>query len=221
MTTAQQNREAQRRYRERNAEAVKAKARAQAAKYRSQNAHLDVLEAVTNVEAFWSRVDVGNEDACWNWKGPKTDRAYGVYAPLPGVLLRAHRVAYALHNGGIDDAMLVCHRCDNPSCCNPKHLFLGTSSDNMRDMVAKGRNKPINGESNPSAKLTAEQARAIYLDPRTNREIADAYGVAGSLASLIRRRKVWAEATADLPEPPARKTGPRRLSNAELQAITS
>ena len=78
MTTTEQNREAQRRYRERNAEAVKAKARAQAAKYRSQNAHLGVLEAVTNVEAFWSRVDVGNEDVCWDWTGPKTDRAYGV-----------------------------------------------------------------------------------------------------------------------------------------------
>jgi len=221
MKTAEQNREAQRRYRERHAEAVKAKARAQAAKYRSQNAHLGVLEAVTNVEAFWSRVGMVEEDACWPWTGSKTERGYGVYAPLPGVLLRAHRVAYALHNGGIDDSMLVCHRCDNPSCCNPKHLFLGTGSDNMRDMVAKGRNKPISGERNPSAKLTTEQVRAIYLDPRTNVEIAAAYGVAGSLASLIRRRKVWAEATADLPEPPARKTGPRRLSNAELQAITA
>ena len=206
MTTAQQNREAQRRYRERNAEAVKAKARAQAAKYRSQNAHLGVLEAVTNVEAFWSRVDVGDEDACWNWKGPKTDRAYGVYAPLPGVLLRTHRVAYALHNGNIDDALMVCHRCDNPSCCNPKHLFLGTGSDNMRDMVAKGRNKPIKGEKNHYAKLNAEQARAIYLDPRTNREIAEAYGVASSLASLIRCRKIWVDATADLPDFPRRKS---------------
>jgi hypothetical protein len=220
MTTAEQNREAQRRYRERNAEAIKAKARVQAAKYRSQNAHLGVLEAVTNVEAFWSRVDVGNEDACWNWTGPKTDRSYGLYAPLPGVLLRAHRVAYALHNGGIDDAMLVCHRCDNPSCCNPKHLFLGTNSDNMRDMVAKGRNNSINGERNPSAKLTAEQVRAIYLDPRTNRQIAEAYGVTSSLASLIRHRKIWAEATTDLPKLSRRKTG-KRLPDAELQAITA
>lgn len=209
MTTTEQNREAQRRYRERNAEAVKAKARAQAAKYRSQNAHLGVLEAVTNVEAFWSRVDVGNEDVCWDWTGPKTDRAYGVYSPLPGVLLRAHRVAYALHNGGINDAMLVCHRCDNPSCCNPKHLFLGTSRDNMRDMVAKGRNKSIKGERNPISKLTTEQVRLIYLDPRTNREISQAYGVASALASLIRRRKIWADATADLPDLPRRKSGPR------------
>ena len=220
MTTAEQNRSAQQRYRERTAEAVKAQARAQAAKYRSQNAHLSVLEAVTNVEAFWSRVDMTEEDACWSWMGPKTDRGYGVYAPLPGVLLRTHRVAYALHNGGIDDAMLVCHRCDNPICCNPKHLFLGTGSDNMQDMVAKGRNKPISGERNPSAKLTTEQVRTIYLDPRTNSEIANAYGIASSLASLIRLRKVWADATADLPELPRRKSGPRSLP-AHIQTLTT
>ena len=118
-------------------------------------------------------------------------------------------MAYALHNGGIDDALLVCHRCDNPSCCNPKHLFLGTGSDNMRDMVAKGRNKSIKGESNPISKLTTEQVRLIYLDPRTNREISQAYGVASALASLIRRRKIWADATADLPDLPRRKSGPR------------
>lgn len=221
MTTVEQNREAQRRYRKRHAKKVKAKARAKAAEYRSQNAHLGVLEAVTNVEAFWSRVGVAGEDACWPWTGSKTERGYGLYSPLPGVLLRTHRVAYALHNGGIDDALMVCHHCDNPSCCNPKHLFLGTGSDNMQDMVTKGRNKQINGESNPVAKLTAEQARLIYLDPRTNLEISNAYGIARSLASLIRRRKVWTEATADLPDLPRRKSGPRRLSNAELQAITT
>jgi hypothetical protein len=223
MTTTQQQREAQRRYRERNAEVLKAKLRAQGAKYRNQNAHLSVLEAVTNVEAFWSRVGVAEEDVCWPWTGPKTDRGYGLYAPLPGVVMRTHRVAYALHNGGIDDGLLVCHRCDNPSCCNPKHLFLGTNSDNMRDMVAKGRNKPLNGESNPNAKLTSEQARAIYLDPRTNQEIAAAYCVASSLVSLIRRRQVWVEATVNLPAQEPRKNGPkpRRLSNAELQGVTA
>lgn len=220
MTTAEQNRSARQRYRERNAEAVKAKARAQAAKYRSQNAHLSVLEAVTNVEAFWSRVDMTEEDDCWSWMGSKTDRGYGVYAPLPGVLLRTHRVAYALHNSGIDDAMMVCHRCDNPICCNPKHLFLGTNSDNVRDMVAKGRNKPTKGESSPLAKLTADQARAIYFDLRTNGEIANAYGIASSLASLIRLRKVWADATADLPELPRRKSGPRSLP-AHIQTLTT
>lgn len=219
MTTIEQKREAQRRYRERHAEKVKAKARAKAAEYRSQNAHLGVLEAVTNVDAFWSRVGMAEEDACWPWTGSKTNKGYGVYAPLPGVLLRAHRVAYALHNGGIDDDLMVCHHCDNPSCCNPKHLFLGTGSDNMQDMVAKGRNNSIKGENNPIAKLTVEQARLIYLDPRTNFEISKAYGIASSLASLIRRRKIWSDATANLPDLPRRKSGPR-LSNTNLQALT-
>lgn len=209
MTTAENRREIVRRYMEKNGEAVKAKARARAAEYRSRNAHLTILEAVTNVEAFWSRVRIADDASCWPWTGPKTDRGYGVYAPLPGVLLRTHRVAYALHNGSIDDELMVCHRCDNPICCNPHHLFLGTGSDNMRDMVAKGRNKPISGEKNPVSRLTAEQARAIYLDERTNRQIANDYGISSALASLIRRKKIWALATFDLPDLPQRKTGPR------------
>jgi hypothetical protein len=200
---------AQKRYREKNLTAVREANRKRLAAYRKQNADLGVLEAVTNVDAFWSRVGVDGQDQCWPWHGAKTHNGYGFYAPLPGVLLRAHRVAYALHNGGIDESMFVCHRCDNPACCNPHHLFLGTPKDNVEDMIQKGRKAVFRGEDNAMSKLTAEQARAIYQDPRTNREVAAEYGTSSSLVSLIRHRKIWAEAAANLPIHDKRKTGPR------------
>lgn len=207
MTTIEQRREYQRRYRERNIEARRQDNRERLARYRQQHANLTILESVTNVDAFWSRVDMTDQDGCWEWQGARTDRGYGVYAPLPGVLLRTHRVAYALHNNGIDDELFVCHTCDNPSCCNPSHLFLGTPKDNNDDKMAKGRHKSASGESNPQSKLTAEKARLIYLDKRTNREIGQEFGVSSSLVSMIRKRTIWAEATADLPDLPRRKTG--------------
>lgn len=209
MTTIEKQREYQRRYTERNKEARRQDNRERLARYRQQHANLSILESVTNVDAFWSRVDMLNQDSCWEWQGAKTDKGYGVYAPLPGVLLRAHRVAYALHNNGIDDDLFVCHTCDNPSCCNPNHLFLGTPKDNNDDKMAKGRHNAGKGENNSQSKLTIEKARSIYLDERTNKEIGAAYNISPALASMIRRRKIWADATSDLPNLPVRKTGIR------------
>ena len=207
MNTKEKQREYNRRYRERNLEVLREDNRKRLAEYRQRYAHLSILEAVTNVDRFWSRVDVAEQNKCWNWKGAKTDKQYGVYAPLPGVLLRAHRVAYALHNGSIDDSMFVCHRCDNPSCCNPHHLFLGTPKDNATDMAQKGRAVQATGEANPTAKLTKDQVRSIYQDPRTNREIAADYKISPSYASMIRCRLTRAEDTADLPKLPRRTPG--------------
>lgn len=222
MKTKEKQREYSRRYRERNLEARREDNRKRLAEYRQQNAHLSILEAVTNVDGFWSRVDVAEQDECWNWKGAKTDKQYGVYAPLPGVLLRAHRVAYALQNGSIDESMFVCHHCDNPSCCNPHHLFLGTPKDNAVDMAQKGRAAKAIGNANPVAKLTKDQVRSIYQDLRTNREIAADYGISPSYASVIRQRMTRTEDTADLPDRPRRKSGPKaRVTNAQLQALTS
>lgn len=106
------------------------------------------------IERFWSKVDrSGGPDSCWEWRGSRKEKGYGQYA-LPGVTLRAHRVAWVLTNGPIPDGIIACHHCDNPPCCNPAHVFLGTRADNTHDMLAKKRNKP-------TRKLTPDQVREI------------------------------------------------------------
>jgi hypothetical protein len=209
MNAKERQREAGRRYRLRNLEKCREDNRKRAAEYRSRSANTDILDAIKNAQAFWSRVDIKSDAECWAWIGAKTKRGYGVYAPLPGVLLRTHRVAYALFNGQFDESLFVCHKCDNPICCNPSHLFLGTVKDNTADMDKKGRRANVSGEANGAAKLTIEQVRAIYSDPRTNKQIADDYQIEPTLASQIRLRKIWRKATQDLPFNAKRKSGPK------------
>lgn len=109
---------------------------------------------------FWEKVAVAGEDDCWLWLGAKYDGAYGS--------LRwgdrhdsAHRISYLLAYGEFDRALNVLHKCDNPPCVNPKHLFLGTRTDNMRDKEAKGRGNQPRGATHHKAKLTTEQIQEI------------------------------------------------------------
>lgn len=87
---------------------------------------------------FWSKVRRGS--SCWTWSGRIGDRGYGQFDDGDRTL-RAHRVAWTLTRGEIPAGMQVLHRCDNPACVRPDHLFLGTHDDNMRDMAAKGRQR--------------------------------------------------------------------------------
>lgn len=85
--------------------------------------------------------------------------------------------------------MMVCHHCDNPPCCNPNHLFLGTALHNSDDKVSKRRH--VFGEGHHKAKLTDDQIRAIRADTRMQIEIAPAYGVTQGLIGMIKRREIW------------------------------
>jgi hypothetical protein len=126
---------------------------------------------------FWQKVDKRTSGECWRWTGARNERGYGLIG-LGGKTERAHRMSWMLHNGEIPQGMCVCHRCDNPICVNPEHLFLGTHSDNMRDMCIKGRkNAPVGdshyarrephrlarGEKHGCAKLTDDLVVACRL----------------------------------------------------------
>lgn len=89
-------------------------------------------------ERFWRHVDKSGE--CWNWKGALGRGGYGQFAPTATTHALAHRYSYELHVGPIPAGHVICHRCDNPGCVRPDHLFLGTQLDNVRDMFSKGRN---------------------------------------------------------------------------------
>ncbi len=86
------------------------------------------------IEAFQSKVRKGKPNECWPWTGGSFQHRYGIFNKL-----RTHRIAYFLTHGIVPDGLSVLHRCDNPPCCNPNHLFLGTQADNMHDKRNKGR----------------------------------------------------------------------------------
>ena len=106
---------------------------------------------------FWEKVDRPSADECWKWKASRSKTGYGHFHIGRRTLL-ASRVAWELTHGPIPEGLCVCHKCDNPFCCNPTHLFLGTREENYRDMVAKKRTRyAVRG----NAKLTEVQVRQI------------------------------------------------------------
>lgn len=116
---------------------------------------------------LWAKVDKsGGDDACWEWQAKSviTSLGYGAIN-VDGKITVAHRVAWSLVNGEIPDGLFVCHKCDNPKCCNPSHLFLGTCSDNINDMCAKGRH-------GMKGKKHTEETKSIMKDRHKENQYA-------------------------------------------------
>ena len=144
---------------------------------------------------FWSKSGRQGQNECWNWTGAIV-RGYGRFRTSKHTVDIAPRVAYALYYGTPPDERVVCHRCDNPRCVNPHHLFLGSQRENLRDMRMKGRDatQDMRGEGNPSARLNWEDVdkiRGRIAEGETNRSIARDYPVSDAMISRIRKNKAW------------------------------
>jgi hypothetical protein len=136
---------------------------------------------------------------CLLWTGATNSHGYGIFTRNCQNFY-AHRVALELASRALQKGECACHRCDNPYCINPEHLFIGSHADNMRDATRKGRLRFVNaprGESHHSAKLNAEKAAAIRLEIQggaTMASLARAYGVSASSVAAIRDGKSWKNA---------------------------
>lgn len=156
----------------------------------------------TQEEKFWEKVNIKNEDDCWDWKAHIDSRGYGKIR-FNGIYTPAHRVSWILHYQEIPEGLFVCHKCDNPSCVNPKHLFLGTNADNMLDMWNKDRHPIINmgrpshtmiGIKNVNAKLSIDDVkniRELYTSGISQDEISIMYKVQKPAIWKIVHRKTW------------------------------
>jgi len=159
-------------------------------------------------ERFNERFKVNPESGCWEWTGLKNAKGYGRIggeingervAPK-GTLLLAHRVSWLIHKGAIPDGegahgTVVMHKCDNPSCVNPEHLMLGSQTDNVRDMHAKGRRPactPSGAEHWNAAIKDPAAIELIRSTKRNTKALAEQFGVHICTIKRIRRGSRYA-----------------------------
>ncbi len=146
------------------------------------------------MDEFWTKVE--RTESCWIWQGAMWRNGYGRFKDGP--MMYAHRASYIITHGGIPYGLQILHRCDNRACVNPDHLFLGTQRDNMRDMVAKGRqgDKARQGTANGRSKLSPEDVAEIrkkHASGVSISAIAREYGVSRPNIRFIVTRVTWKE----------------------------
>lgn len=136
------------------------------------------------------------EHSCWEWTGCKDRAGYGIFGICinkKGVAKKASRISWELKNGPIINGLFVLHKCDNPGCIRPEHLFLGTQQDNVRDCSNKGRIS--RGSNRPASKLTGEQVleiRKIHKNgSKTYTKTSRQFNVSETLIRTIVSRKWW------------------------------
>jgi len=152
-------------------------------------------------ERFWSKVAKGKPEECWPWLASRRPNGYGQIGLGGHAIGYAHRVAWELSNGPIPAGTVICHKCDNPPCCNPSHLVCASQSFNRKDAYSKGRVPPgfhmnkARGSGHGQAKLTESQVVAIreaYASGRLlQRQIAGQFGVSPGAISDIVNKKTW------------------------------
>lgn len=152
---------------------------------------IDASRILENPERFWSKVR--KTDGCWQWTAAIHHSGYGMFG-VKKTMVQAHRLAYELCIGEIPEGMFACHTCDNRSCVNPKHIFIGTAKDNTRDMFSKGRAIQLR-ERHWNAKLTESdvlQIRDMWRSGLyTQSQIAKRFGVDRAHISGLVNNKYW------------------------------
>lgn len=146
---------------------------------------------------------------CWEWMGARTKKGYGVFCATKRIRITAHRASWVFHRGEIPNGLHVLHKCDNPACVNPTHLFIGTNADNVADKLAKGRQPSNAKEKNPmwrnykaaargakvgGSKLNDEQVREIRKENKSGISqisLAKKYGVTQANIWGIVHDRTW------------------------------
>lgn len=154
-------------------------------------------------ELFWRKVKVIYPiQNCWEWQAALNNKGYGVFTIGPHghtTSYLAHRLAYSLIHKD-PGSKKCCHHCDNPRCCNPTHIFVGTQSENVSDMISKGRKIQVRGESHPRTRLTWEQVleiRELYIPAKRGGKgngsfaLAERFGISISHLLAIVNKEVW------------------------------
>lgn len=144
---------------------------------------------ILSAELIESRSEKVPFSGCWLWTKSLDPRGYA-NVRVNDRFIGAHVASYMAFRGAVGKKF-VCHRCDVRCCVNPDHLFLGAAVDNMRDMVAKGRDKKAHGENHVNAKLTKEQARSVFFDPRSLSTIAKEYGISVGATHHVKKKRTW------------------------------
>ena len=154
---------------------------------------LDLNLTQAEIEKFYSKINIGAANECWEWKEVPNTWGYGQYRirSNPRYQIQAHRLAFFLHWKVDPEDWRVCHECDNPACCNWQHLFIGTQKINMEDKLRK--NRQAQGETNGGHKLTAAQVAEIRLRfanrETTLEQLSAIFSIhEGHLDSIIKRR---------------------------------
>lgn len=142
---------------------------------------------------FWSKVDVGRYESCWTWRELTTATGYGrFFISGPNFSAKAPRVAWAITHGTCPGHLCVCHKCDNPACVNPEHLFLGDRKDNLSDAAVKGR--VARGGRHGGSKVNETQVaemRKLHASGVSSSALAITFGITHSNVRCIVTGKTW------------------------------
>jgi hypothetical protein len=140
-------------------------------------------------------VSINGRDECWPWTGAVFRSGYGQFTLNSRKHITASRYSFLIHGGILSSEQFALHTCDNPPCCNPRHLFAGTKKDNNMDRARKGRSNPQRGEDHFRALLNHDlvvQIRTLHSVGKTPSEISRAFSLDQSHVNKVIKRKLWA-----------------------------